>query len=73
VGKYGRLTYKKGTIDLSKLLDDRLVPRSAGGKETTLVTSKFRPILLSNRLIFPSIRKRTSAGRSTGPYTVPSR
>ncbi|KAL9101088.1 MAG: hypothetical protein Q9163_003618 [Psora crenata] len=38
VGRYGRLTYKKGTMDLSKLLDDQLLPRSADGKETMLVT-----------------------------------
>ena len=60
-GKHGRLTYKKGTMDLSKLLDDQLVPRSAGGKETILVTCKFGPIFSGNGLIFPSIPKRTSA------------
>jgi len=73
VGRHGRLTYKKGIIDLLKLLDNRLVPRLASGKETTLVTSRFRPIFLSNRLIFPSIYKRINAGRITGPYIVPSR
>ena len=40
VGRHGRLTYKKGTMDLSKLLDDQLLPRSADGKETMLVTGK---------------------------------
>jgi len=73
VGRYGRLIYKKGIIDLLKLLDNRLIPRLAGGKETTLITSKFGPILLSNGLIFLNIRKRISTGRSTGPYIVPSR
>ena len=73
VGKHGRLTYKKGIMDLSKLLDDQLVPRSAGRKETTLITGKFGPIFSGNRLIFPSIRKRTSAGRTAGPCAVPSR
>ena len=50
VGRHGRLTYKKGTIDLSKFLDDRLVPRSADAGETTLVTGKFGPIFSSNVL-----------------------
>ncbi|KAL9132042.1 MAG: hypothetical protein Q9217_000170 [Psora testacea] len=38
VGKHGRLTYKKGTMDLSNLLDDQLIPQEADGKETMLVT-----------------------------------
>jgi hypothetical protein len=53
VGKHGRLTYKKGTIDLSKLLEDQFVPQSAGGKKTMLITFKFGPVFSCNGLIFP--------------------
>jgi len=72
VARHDRLSYKKGTMDLSKLLDDQLVPRSAGGKESMPVTGKFGLIFSCNGLIFPSIRKRTSAGRTAGPCAVPS-
>jgi len=70
VGKHDRLTYKKGTIDLSKLLDNRLIPRSANAREITLVTSKFRLIFSSNGLTYPSIRKRTSARRTARSRSI---
>ena len=73
VGKHGRLTYKRGTMDLSKLLDDQVVSRSAGEKENMLVTGKFGTQFSRNRLIFASLRKQTSAGRTAGPCAVPSR
>ena len=37
VGKHGRLTYKKGTMDLSKLLDDQ-VSSLGNGKQRKIVT-----------------------------------
>jgi len=46
VGRHGRLTYKKGTVDLSELLDEQSVPRSAGGKESMPVTGKLGSLLL---------------------------
>lgn len=57
-------------MDLSKLLDDRLVPRSAGARETMLVTGKSVTKFTRNGLILASIRKRTSAGRTAGPRSV---
>ena len=72
VGRHGRLTYKKGTIDLSKLLDNRLVPRSAIARQTILVTGKSGTKFARNVLILASICKRTSAGRTAGPRSVTS-
>ena len=48
-------------MDLSKLLDDQLLPRSADGKETMLVTGKSSTKYLCSGLIVASIRKRTEA------------
>ncbi len=73
VGKHGRLTYKRGTMDLSKLMDDQLVPRSADGKESMLVTGKFGARFSGNGLILASVRKRTSARRTAGPCAVTAR
>lgn len=70
VGRHGRLTYRKGTMDLSKLLYDQLVPRSAGAREAMLVTGKSGTKFASNGLILASIRKRTSAGQTAGPRSV---
>ena len=65
VGRHGRLTFKRGSIDLSKSLDDRLVPLSAGARETMLVTGKSGTKFVRNRLILACIRKRKSAERIT--------
>ena len=73
VGKHGRLTYRKGTMDLSNLLDDQLVPQGANGNKRMLVTGMLGTKFLRNRLILPSIRKRTSAGRVAGPCAITSR
>lgn len=73
VGKHGRLTYEKGTMDISKLLNDQLISRSVDGKEFIPVTGKFEAKFFSNRLILTSIRKRTSAKRTAGPCAVTSR
>ena len=53
VGRHGRLTYRKGTVDLSKLLDEQSIPRSAGGKENMLVTGKLVSLLSHTRLMIP--------------------
>ena len=52
VGKHGRLSYKRGTMGLSKLLDDQVVPRSAGGKENMLVVGKLGTTFSGNELIY---------------------
>ena len=53
VGRHGRLSYKKGTVELSKLLDEQSVPRSAGGKESMLVSGKLGSLLSRTKLIIP--------------------
>ena len=41
VGKHGRLIYIKGSMNLSKLLDDEVAPQSVSKKGNMLVTGEF--------------------------------
>ncbi len=73
VSKHGRLIYKRGTMNLSKLMNDQLIPRSADGKKFMLVMSKFEARFSGNKLILASVRKRTSARRTARPCAITAR
>lgn len=52
VGKHGRLTYRKGTMNLSNLLDDQISSRDIDGRARKLVTGMSETLRLSpNQLI----------------------
>lgn len=73
MSKYDRLIYKKNAMNLSKLLNDRLISRSINEKKITFIINKFELIFSSNELTYSSIRKRTSARRIARSCAVSSR
>ncbi len=73
MSKHDRLIYKRETMNLSKLMNDQLIPRSADGKKFMLVTNKFEVRFFDNELILASVRKRTSARRTAKPCAITAR
>jgi len=60
-------------MNLSKLMNDQLISRSADGKKFMLVTNKFEVRFFDNELILASVRKRTSARRTAKPCAITAR